>query len=207
LTPHYLREVGTMSEEIIHKTPGTRGYRLGCRCVDCRAAQATKQAERRARLAEQGAAPPVLRVVDPGPVPDASASAGHVPPPEAARVAGPMEVRVIAEVESLWDAAAWSTECDNWELQALDAARRLDAGPAVTHVASLLRVRNEALRELRRLLARAVTPGADASGDEGEDIDEFLGTGHIASGMCQPTWPRVVPGVCRFCDVAARQAL
>lgn len=180
--------------EILHKNrPGTTGYRDGCRCDGCRAAQRAAQARRRARKAAEAEGGPVLRPV-PGP------SAGRVaPPPDVERRAGIMETRVIAEIESLWNAALWDAECETWEAQALDAARRLDDGAATTHVAPLTRLKNEAMRELRLALKRAVVP----PGDEGEGIDDFLVEIHSASIVCQTEYPRVVPGACKLCDAKA----
>ncbi|WP_307035223.1 hypothetical protein [Arthrobacter sp. B3I4] len=111
---------------------------------------------------------------------------------------------MIAEIESLWR-PGWDAECDVWEEQALDAARRLDDGPATTHVAPLNRLKNEALRELRRLMTKQAPP----SGDEGavpvrDDFVDWVGTTHTSSAMCQPSWPVVAPGQCTFCDAAAR---
>jgi hypothetical protein len=117
-----------------------------------------------------------------------------------------MEARVIAEVESLWKPDLWDEEAETWEAQALDAARRLDGGPATTHVAPLTRLKNEAMRELRTLLKRS-RPAGDDDGPAPvrDDFTDWLGETHVASGMCQPTWPAIVPGQCEFCDAAARQ--
>lgn len=164
--PH-LRE-GLVMSEIIHKTPGTRGYRIGCRCPGCTAANTAKVAERRARKAREGAAGTNLRSVPPSS--DSGPSAGRVAPPvDVERKAGPMEALVVAEIESLWDSALWDAECDSWEMQALDSARRIDDGATTTHIVALSRLRNEAMRELRNLLRRAVPASAV---DDGED--DFL---------------------------------
>lgn len=109
----------------------------------------------------------------------------------------------MMEIESLADAAKmWTTECAVWELQAVDAAQRLDAGPQTTHVPALTKLRNEGLANLRRILTRSLPAGL--AGIPVEDNEDLLfRTLHMTSIICQPTYPKVLPGVCPACDSKA----
>ena len=174
-------QIGPEDGTVVIKEHSANGYRQGCRCAVCKAAESARQ---------RG---------EPAPEPKRT-------PERAApkRKRGKMERETRKTIKAM--NLAGTPEQAMLTAQAINGARTMDdamAGllPRYTVTAGH-RLQRDALQALRT----AAPPPPLAHVVEEEDLDLEIASMHMGSAACQPTYPRLVPGVCALCDEATRAA-